>query len=83
MTVNLFGHSSSFERSTNTIAQAFGADAVWAFRPTREGNTVVLAQRTASRPAREVLAARAETINQRWDLPAQKWLRVLSPMAKA
>ena len=35
MTVNLFGHSSSFERSTSTIAQAFGADAVWAFRPTR------------------------------------------------
>jgi spermidine synthase len=49
MTVNLFGRSSSYERSLEKIAAAFGADAVWAFKPTREGNTVVLAQRTPSR----------------------------------
>src|SRR6516225_1495101 len=45
MTVNLFGRSSSYERSLEKIAAAFGQDAVWAFRPTREGNTIVLAQR--------------------------------------
>jgi spermidine synthase len=28
------------------LLAAFGAEAVWAFKPTREGNTVVLAQRT-------------------------------------
>ena len=83
MTVNLFGRSSSFDKSLNQMAEAFGEEALWAFRPTREGNTVVLAQRTASRPAREVLAARAEAISQRWGLPAQKWLRVFSPMAAA
>ena len=51
MTVNLFGRSSSFERSLARIAAAFGADAVWAFKPTREGNTDVLAA-THAEPAR-------------------------------
>jgi spermidine synthase len=58
MTVNLFGRSSSYERSLEKIAAAFGADAVWAFKPTREGNTVVLAQRTPE-PAQARGACRA------------------------
>lgn len=80
MTVNLFGRSSSYERSLEKITGAFGADAVWAFKPTREGNTVVLAQRTPSRPKREALAERAQTIQTRWGLPASKWLRVFKPL---
>jgi len=80
MTVNLFGRSSSYERSLEKITGAFGADAVWAFKPTREGNTVVLAQRTPSRPKREALAERAQTIQTRWSLPASKWLRVFKPL---
>ena len=81
MTVNLFGRSSSYERSLEKIAAAFGADAVWAFKPTREGNTVVLAQRTATRPKREVLAERAQSIQTRWGLPAPKWLRVFKALS--
>ena len=76
MTVNLFGRSSSYESSLQKIAAAFGGDALWAFKPTREGNTVVLAQRTPTRPKRDALAARAQTIQTRWGLPATKWLRV-------
>jgi spermidine synthase len=49
---------------------------VWAFRPTREGNTIVVALRLAQRPDRITLAQRAETIETRWGLPARKWLRV-------
>jgi spermidine synthase len=79
MTVNLFGRSSSYERSLQRIQAAFGADAVWAFRPTREGNTVVLALRTPVQPQRGELAARAEVIEARWGLPARKWLRVFKP----
>lgn len=79
MTVNLFGRDSSFERSVRHIAQAFGAEAVWAFRPTREGNTVVLAQRTPTRPTREEFAARATIIEQHTGLPAHKWLKVFKP----
>jgi spermidine synthase len=82
MTVNLFGRASSYERSLDKIAAAFGEEAVWAFKPTREGNTVVLAQRTPTRPSREALAARAETIQTRWNLPATKWLRVFKPCRK-
>ncbi len=82
MTVNLFGRASSYERSLEKIAAAFGEDAVWAFKPTREGNTVVLAQRTPSRPGREALAQRAEAIQTRWNLPATKWLRVFKPLTK-
>ncbi len=81
MTVNLFGRSSSFDRSVDRIAAAFGREAIWAFKATREGNTVVLAQRTAQRPARAVLAERAEIIQTRWGLPAPKWLRGFKPIA--
>jgi spermidine synthase len=83
MTVNLFGRSSSFSDSLENIVAAFGAGATWAFRPTREGNTVVLAFRTPVSPTRALLAERAETIETRWGLPARKWLRVLKPVAPA
>lgn len=80
MTVNLFGRASSYARSLEKITAAFGAEAVWAFKPTREGNTVVLAQRTPSRPKRAVLAARAEIIQTQWGLPAAQWVRVFKPV---
>ncbi|QKV54139.1 spermidine synthase [Comamonas antarctica] len=82
MTVNLFGRSSSYEKSLAKMAEAFGEDALWAFKPTREGNTVVLAQRTPARPARAVLDERAQAIQARWDLPATKWLRGFKPIVK-
>ncbi|MDZ7867461.1 spermidine synthase [Acidovorax sp.] len=81
MTVNLFGRSSSYEKSLKSMASAFGDDALWAFKPTREGNTVVLAQRTPTRPKRTELAARAEAIQERWGLPTTKWMRVFKPVA--
>jgi spermidine synthase len=80
MTVNLFGRNSSYRHSLVKIAGAFGPQAVWAFTPTREGNTVVLAQREPTRPDRETLLARAGVIESRWSLPAKKWLRLLKPM---
>jgi spermidine synthase len=81
MTVNLFGRDASYERSVESIVAAFGADAVWAFKPTREGNAIVLAQRTASRPTRMELLARAEVIQERWGLPAVKWLRIFKSVS--
>nr|WP_315238584.1 spermidine synthase [uncultured Albidiferax sp.] len=80
MTVNLFGESSSYPASVEKITAAFGADAVWAFKPTREGNTVVLAQRNPTRPSREDLVERADVIQTRWGLPAAKWLKVFKPV---
>ena len=81
MTVNLFGRDASYERSLQSICAAFGEDAVWAFKPTREGNTIVLAQRTPERPTRMALLAHAEAVQSRWGLPAVKWLRLFKPVA--
>ena len=81
MTVNLFGRDTSYERSLQSIAAAFGGDALWAFKPTREGNTIVLAQRTPDRPTRMQLLARAEAIQTRWGLPAVKWLKLFKPVS--
>ena len=81
MTVNLFGRDASFDDSLARIREAFGTEAVWCFRPTREGNTVVLAQRTPLRPPRELLLARARVIESRWRLPGPKWVRGLQPPA--
>jgi spermidine synthase len=77
MTVNLFGRDASFERSAGRIAAAFGPQAVRTLRPTKEGNTIVLAAKNLTFPDRDTLAARAENIETRFALPARKWLRMI------
>ena len=83
MTVNLFGRDSSFGRSAARIAAAFGLDQVWSLRPTKEGNTVVVAARGVVVPDRAELSARAEQIEARYGLPARKWLRMVRPLDPA
>lgn len=80
MTVNLFGRSSSFQSTVDKITEVFGANAVWAFKATREGNTIVLAQRTPTQPKREALQAQAVEIESKFGLPASKWLKVFKPI---
>ena len=80
LTVNLFGRASSYERSLERIATAFGRAAIWPFKATREGNTVVLAQKQPSRPKRSMLSDRALEIERLWNLPAAQWVRVLKPL---
>lgn len=80
MTVNLFGRASSYQRSLDKITEAFGPGHVWAFKPTREGNTIVLAQRLPTSMSREALQAQAEAIQARFGLPATKWLKVFKPV---
>ena len=86
MSVNLFGRASSFDTSIARIAAAFGADQVWSLRPTREGNTVVVAGRGVQVPGRDELSARAAVIEQRFlalGLPARKWLHMVRPYVPA
>ena len=83
MTVNLFGRASSYQRSLDKITEAFGQGHVWAFKPTREGNTIVLAQRVPQRLEREVLQTRAEAVQARFGLPATKWLKVFKRIEAA
>jgi hypothetical protein len=77
MTVNLFGRDASFERSAQRISAAFGTDQVLSLRPTREGNTIVVALKGVAWPESEVLAMRADHIEQNAGLPARKWLGLL------
>ncbi|MEO5732340.1 MAG: spermidine synthase [Rubrivivax sp.] len=86
MSVNLFGRNASFRESIDRIASAFGADQVWSLRPTREGNTVVVAGRNVGVPDRAELSARAAAIESRHGalgLPARKWLRMVRPYGPA
>jgi spermidine synthase len=79
MTVNLFGHAMSYPASLQKIKAAFGEDAVWAFKPSRAGNTIVMAFRTPRSFDREMLQQQAQAIQARWPLPATKWLKALAP----
>jgi len=81
MAVNLFGRDASFAASAARIAAAFGSDQAWSLRPTREGNTIVIAARDVVVPDLETLAARADNIESRFGLPARKWLRMVRPLS--
>lgn len=82
MSVNLFGRDVSFGRSAARIAAVFGEANLLMLKPTKEGNTIVLAWRGAERPARDALARRAEAIEARFGLPARKWLKLLQNLPK-
>ena len=79
MTLNLFGRQASFERTMTRLERVWGAPALWSLRPTREGNTVVVATRGRPWPARAERLARAAAIEDRWGLPARQWLRLVRP----
>ncbi len=81
LTVNLFGRSANFERSINALVQVFGADCVWAFKPTREGNAIILANKTPQHPKRSLFLARAQAIEKHWGLPSSKWLRTFKVLS--
>ena len=83
MTVNLFGRDASFARSAARVAAAFGNDQVWQLAPTKEGNTVLVAARGVVVPDRDTLTQRAEAIEARFGLPANKWLRLVQPYTVA
>jgi len=82
MAVNLFGRAASFHDSMQRIEAAFGADQVWSLRPTREGNTVVVAGRAVVVPDKDTLVARAAVLESRFGtlgLAARQWLRMIRP----
>lgn len=79
LTLNLFGRHASFEQTLQRLERVWGAAALWSLRPTREGNTVVVATRARPWPGRAERLARAAAIEARWGLPARKWLRLVRP----
>jgi spermidine synthase len=79
MIVNLYGRDSNLEISMQRIGKSFGRDALWAFKPTTAGNTIVLAFRTPRIWDKKFLLLQAKKIQSRWPLPARKWLKALAP----
>lgn len=78
MSVNLFGRLAGFDESLARITRAFGeGSAIRVFKPTKEGNQVVLAQRSPPQWESTDLQARAEQIEAKFKLPAKKWLKNL------
>jgi len=80
MSVNLFGKNSQYDKSLLQIKEAFKGGSVWCFKPTKEGNTVVMAQKTCIEHTKACLIERAEHIRALFGLPANKWLKVLSQL---
>jgi spermidine synthase len=80
MTVNLYGRDSSLQASMQRLATVFGKDALWAFKPTTAGNSIVLAFRTPRTFDKNALLSHAQKIQTRWSLPAKKWLNALAPV---
>jgi spermidine synthase len=84
MAVNLFGRDASFHDSIGRIAGAFGAAHTWSLRPTRQGNSVIVAGRGVVLPVREELLARAAALEQSFrklQLLARQWPRMIRPYA--
>jgi len=83
MSVNLFGRDASFHDSIGRIARAFGQHQVWSLRPTREGNTVVVAGKSVALPERKLMSERAAFLEVRFGslgLPARKWPSMVRAM---
>jgi len=78
MAVNLFGQALSYEESLKHITAVFGKDAVWEFKPTQAGNTIVLALKKARELQRNELLSQAQAIQNLWPLPTSKWVKALT-----
>lgn len=83
MSVNLFGRDTRFAVSAGRIQAAFGAGRVAMLKPTREGNSIVLACKGVDLPDPTELSRRATALQTRFaraDLPARRWLPLLQPL---
>ena len=83
MVVNLYGRDANLQTSMQRIGKAFGSGALWAFKPTTAGNTIVLAFRTPRTWNKNALLSQAKQIQTRWPLPATKWLKALAQVRAA
>lgn len=77
LVVNLFGRDTNKSMSLKNLSAAFGQDALWTFKPTPSGNTIVLGFHTPRKLSHAALLTQAQMIETRWCLPATKWLKIL------
>jgi spermidine synthase len=78
MTVNIFGRHSDIKQSVKKISHVFGDAGVWWFKPTKAGNSIVVALNSPRKLDKNQLIAQAQAIETSWSLPAKKWPKALT-----
>lgn len=79
LSVNLFGRDHSFDASLKRIAAVFGPNRVWHFKPTVEGNAIVLASKSLPLPPQELLERRCVDLQNLFGFNTKSWLKALKP----
>lgn len=80
MVVNLYGRDSSYEKSLKNITHVFGDYCVWVFKPTKAGNTIVLAFLKPHKLDKTAMSVNAQKIENLWPLPATQWVKIFAPV---
>lgn len=78
MTVNIFGRQSNIKESAKKLRQLFGPQAVWLFKPTKAGNSIIVALRKPRLFSKHELTRQVQAIEARWHLPSKKWLNTIA-----
>lgn len=77
---NLFSADASYETSLEHLRMVFGADALWQFKPTKEGNTIVLAEKKPRKLGLAEYVSRCQELQNRYGLDTQPWLHFFHPV---
>ena len=80
MTVNVFGRQSHAKNSAQKIAASFREGSVFIFKPTKAGNSIIVALRAPQQLDRHLLSEKAKIIEARWPIPTKNWIKALSPI---
>lgn len=78
LVINLFGRHASFAHSMHALSEVFDPECLWAFDPTKEGNTVVMAFAQAQAMNAALATERAAEIRQRWGIKNGDWVKRLN-----
>ncbi len=77
LVINLFGRHSSFAHSMQQLSDVFEPECLWAFAPTKEGNTVVMAFAQRQTMTAALATERAAEVRRRWGIKNGDWVQRL------
>ena len=80
MTVNVFGRQSHAKNSAKKIATSFREGSVFIFKPTKAGNSIIVALRAPQQLDKHLFSEKAKIIEARWPIPTKNWIKALSPI---
>ena len=80
LVTNLFSADASYVTSLEHLREVFGPDALWQFKPTKEGNTIVLAEKKPRKLGLAEYVSRCQELQSRYGLDTQPWLHFFHPV---